>query len=244
MTIKIIDLYSDNTVNFDKLYLDGYSGVIFKAGQGELADVPRVHPDWWERAKDSGLDRGWFWVVDSRHSPQKQRDKILSTIPDDGELGFWLDCEKAVRKWTDDEYWATPYSGWATIFNLTAYLQSSKISHFNLDMPGFYTSPGFFKLLSDKPESPIPYSVVSYFANCLLWTAQYPWFYIPGVSKPTLYGLWTKWTFWQYREDPDINIFNGDIQDYNKITNRPLTFKGKIAIADMNVNINNRMFKK
>ena len=40
--IKLIDVYSGNDrTDFAQLVSEGYTGIIFKAGQGGWADVPR-----------------------------------------------------------------------------------------------------------------------------------------------------------------------------------------------------------
>ena len=207
MTIKIIDLYSGNSpVDFVEIAKE-YQGVIFKAGQGGWADVPRYKSDWWLEAGEAGLLRGWYWLVDSRYSLQHHKDEFRNWFKDysalNNELGFWVDVEKPMVSMTDAQYWKTPYAGAQHVKNFCGFLQGLGVK------PGIYTSPGAFQLILSKEAS--------YFSQFPLWTAQYPYIYIPGVSKPTLYGMWKKWVFWQYREGPDVNIFNGTKQEFEAL---------------------------
>ena len=101
MTIKIIDTYSQGEFDPLKWKSEGYSGVIFKAGQGGWADVPRYHRDWWDRAGQAGLLRGWYWLVDSRYPLQNHKNEIRNWFADlqklNDELGFWVDVEKPAK---------------------------------------------------------------------------------------------------------------------------------------------------
>ncbi len=214
--IKIIDLYSGNeTTNFDKLALEGYKGVIFKAGQGEWPDVPRVHPTWWKDAQSAGLDRGWYWMVDSRYRPSLQIEAMkMATKLDFGELGLWCDCEKPYDPMKDVDYWKTPYSGFNPIYDFMYGVQMTCASKFPFMLPGIYTCPGFWYLIAEK----MPLASQQWFARAPLWTAQYYWHWTEN-SKPKLYGAWDKWTLWQYRSEPDIDLFNGSEEDYNTLFN-------------------------
>ena len=209
MVIKIINLYSGNTFDPESLVEQGFSGVIFKAGQGVLWDVPYAFPEWKSRAESVGLDVGWFWVVDSRVEASRQVEAAKkATDLDFGALGMWADIEKPNRFMSDDDYWKTPYNGFNNYYNFMWGIEQATGK-----MPGFYSSPGFYNMvfghLTDSQQE--------WFAQALLWTAQYPLLYIPGVSKPTMYGKWKTWTFWQYREGPDINLFNGDNELYKEL---------------------------
>jgi GH25 family lysozyme M1 (1,4-beta-N-acetylmuramidase) len=216
MTIKIIDLYSGNeTTNFDKLALDGYRGVIFKAGQGEWPDVPRVHPTWWKDAQSAGLDRGWYWMVDARHRPSLQIEAMKkATNLDFGELGLWCDCEKPYiyPEIKDADYWKFPYSGFNAIYDFMYGVQQTGASKFADHLPGIYTCPGFWYLIAEK----MPLASQQWFAKVPLWTAQYYWHWTEK-SKPKIYGAWDKWTLWQYRSEPDINLFNGSEGEYKRV---------------------------
>jgi len=201
MTIKIIDTYSNGEFDPAKWVAEGYSGVMFKAGQGSWADVPRYRPDWWQRAKDAGLKRGWYWVCDSRYHSSKHLDEMdnWNLFADLGELGLWADVEKPIISMTETDYWKTTYAGPANIVDFVYLLRGRGVN------VGVYTGPGAFELTTRGATK----SQLDYLALSDLWTANYPYNYIEGVSEPTLYGSWTKWTWWQWREGPDVNIFNG-----------------------------------
>lgn len=205
-TIKFIDLYSGNDFNPGQLKMDGYIGVIFKAGQGAWADAPRYHPDWWAKAKEFGLLRGWYWLCDSRYHSSKHIDEMnnFHIFDDIGELGFWIDIEKPQISMTETEYWKTPYAGHNNVVDFAYLLKTKGIN------PGCYTGPGAYSLVfRDAPKS-----AHDYMAQFPLWTAQYPFNYVEGVSRPDLYGAWLDWTFWQRREGPDVNIFNGTDEEF------------------------------
>ena len=206
MTIKIIDLYSGNKFEPAKILTEGYTGVIFKGGQGGWADCPRVHPEWWKIAADYGLYRGWYWLCDSRfpapyHIEEMKRFKIFQDV---GELGIWIDMEKPVLSMTERDYWKTTYAGHRNVVDF-AYL-----IHTEGHIPGIYTGPGAYELIMRGA----PLYSHEYLATNDLWTAQYPYVFVPGVSKPKLYGKWTDWTWWQYREGPDVNLFNGTYDQF------------------------------
>jgi len=202
--IKIIDLYSGNDFVPGQLVMDGYSGVIFKAGQGAWADVPRYHPDWWQMAKDAGLKVGWYWLVDSRYPSADHLDEMdrFHILDDLGELGLWADVEKPVISMTEAEYWKTPYAGSAQVvdFVYLVRLRGVKI--------GIYTGPGAFDLICGGASQ----TRKDYLSESELWTAQYT-----SAPQPNLYGAWKSWVWWQQREGPDVNVFNGsDAEFYAK----------------------------
>jgi hypothetical protein len=206
--IKIIDIYSGNEWwNPQKALSDGYTGVIFKAGQGVLPDVPRIHPSWAKDAHDAGLFVGWYWMMDSRYKPSRQVDMLVKTLGTSfGELGIYADCEKPNLAMKDADYWKTLYPGMKHIVDFIYLLEiQTRIR------AGVYTSPGFWNLINQRPNQ----TYINYLAKSRLWTAQYPWIYIPGISKPTRYGGWDKHTFWQYKERPDINLYNGTDEEFN-----------------------------
>ncbi len=35
-----------------------------------------------------------------------------------------------------------------------------------------------------------------------------------------MYGSWTNWVYWQYREGPDVNLFNGTDDEFWQMVNR------------------------
>ena len=204
--IKLIDLYSGNDFNPGQIKMDGYSGVIFKAGQGSWADVPRYKPEWWKMAKDAGFLVGWYWLCDSRYHSSAHIDEMnkFKIFQDVGELGLWIDVEKPRISMSETEYWATRYAGHTNLIDFAYLITLNGIT------PGIYTGPGAYNLvMRDAPKT-----AHDYLAQFDLWTAQYPYKYEEGVSKPSLYGSWKEWTLWQYREGPDVNIFNGTDEEF------------------------------
>lgn len=210
--IKLIDFYSGNRFDLQAVKDDGFTGVIFKAGQGVLADVPRIHPEWQDEARDAGLKVGWYWVPDSRVEGSRQVEAIDEWLPDFGELGLWMDAEKPKISWTYEEYWATRYAGQQTIYNIMVGVQQLGRSWFPHGLPGFYTNPDFWYNVFHK----LPIEIQDWYSQALLWTAQYPYVWTT-FSRPTMYGRWDKWTLWQYRGEPDIDIFNGTEEEFNNI---------------------------
>ena len=207
--IKLIDTYSNGQFEPSLWKSQGYSGVIFKGGQGGWADVPRVHPEWKEIAESCGLLYGFYWVCDSRYKSSYHIDEMkkYNIFSDVGKLGLWVDVEKPVITMTEAEYWKSPYSGHKNLVDFVYQIRQNGVS------PGIYTGPGAFDLVCrDAPKS-----AKDYLAECPLWTAQYPFVYVQDVSKPTLYGSWTNWRYWQYREGPDINIYNGTDAEFLKM---------------------------
>lgn len=222
--IKIVDTYSGNRLELDKWKAEGYVGVIFKAGQGEWPDVPRVHPDWWGLAKEAGFRRGWYWLADSRYH-SSNHIKAMQThgiLADTGELGLWIDVEKPVIAWTEAQYFATKYHGYKNVQDIVYLCTQNGVK------PGIYTGPGAYELVTrDAPQS-----AHDYFALFDLWTAQYPYIYTEGVSKPKLFGAWKDWTWWQFREGPDVSNFNGTEEQFLvKYPNIP-NARGKMTIGN------------
>lgn len=201
MTIKIIDTYSNGEFNPHAWVEDGYTGVIFKAGQGAWADVPRYHPAWWRQAKDAGLYVGWYWLCDSRRRSSEHIDEMnrFHLFDDLGELGLWVDVEKPIITMKEKDYWKTPFAGHQNLVDFMYLLTLKDI------MPGIYTGPGAYELVTRRASR----TSHEYLAQFDLWTAQYYDNYQPGISQPRLYGAWTEWEWWQWREGPDINIFSG-----------------------------------
>ena len=206
--IKIIDIYSGNEWwNPYNAVAEGYSGVIFKAGQGTWPDVPRVKKEWFSEARAAGLKVGWYWLVDSRYKASAQVKACREATGDDyGELGLWADCEKPVLAWKESVYWKSAYPGLANIVDFI-YLFEKQLGI----RVGVYTSPGFWKTVTQRPNQ----AHIDYLSKSKLWTAQYPWVYVDGISKPTMYGKWDKWTFWQHRERPDVNKYNGTWDEFD-----------------------------
>ncbi len=227
--IKIIDVYSGNRFSFEKLVSDGFTGVIFKAGQGTWPDVPRVQKAWWREAASAGLMRGWYWLKDARYKSSLEFEALKNaTGLDFGELGMWIDVEKPVISMKDRDYNRLPYRGYKHVYDLMYRIQQTRASGFNQNLPGIYTSPGAFKLILGGASNEAQH----WFAQAPLWTAQYYWFYLEGVSQPKMYGKWTKEVWWQYRENPDLNIFNGSREEFHAFHSFEYTPPEPVARAE------------
>ena len=206
--IKIIDLYSGNPRDFTEALNGTFSGVIFKGGQGDWLDVPKIQPDWWKIAGDSGLLRGWYWVCDSRYHSSKHIDTINRWRDDwkidlNVELGFWSDVEFPWFSCTVEEYWRTPYAGHKNVIDFHYLLEVNEI------IAGLYSGDVFNEIMKGASTADL-----DYLAKFKMWAANYPFIYIPGVSKPRMFGHWKTWTLWQYHGNPDYNDFNGTDEEF------------------------------
>jgi len=231
--VKFVDLYSGNNFLPGQVKMDGFNGVIFKAGQGGWADVPRYRKEWWQQAKDAELLVGWYWLCDSRHHSSEHIDEMrkFKIFDDIGELGLWVDVEKPKIAMTETDYWKTKYAGHENVIDFTYLITREGIK------PGIYTGPGAYSLvMRDAPKT-----AHDYLAQFDLWTAQYPYIYTEA-SKPSLYGSWTKWNFWQWREGPDVNIYNGTDEEFysrygstQEPTGEKSMYKGTVLISSLNI---------
>jgi GH25 family lysozyme M1 (1,4-beta-N-acetylmuramidase) len=193
--MKILDVYSQNRFDFLTEKQNGVIGIIFKGGQGEWPDVPRVHPEWFAQCEAAGLAWGVYWLVDGRYSPERHKAAIYRMFPNGfGKLGLWLDCEKPVLSMTEADYRKLPYAFHPPIESIARGVERECGK-----LPGIYTSPGAWRLIFGGA----PADIQKWFATMPLWTAQYK------TSRPDLYGAWERWTFWQYQESPDYSIYNG-----------------------------------
>jgi len=210
--IKIIDLYSGNSRDFVEALNGTFSGIIFKAGQGDWLDVPSIKPDWWQIAGDKGLLRGWYWVCDSRYHSSKHIDAInrwrdAGKLDLNAELGLWSDVEYPYQSMTTEQYWATPYAGHKNVVDFHYLLETNGIN------AGLYSADGVYNEIM-KGASVADHD---YLAKFRMWPANYPWIYIPGISKPRMFGRWSTWTFWQYHGNPDYNEFNGTEEQFYEL---------------------------
>lgn len=206
--IKVIDLYSGNPRDFDEALNGTFSGVIFKAGQGDWLDVPKIQPDWWKIAGDKGLLRGWYWVCDSRYHSSKHVDAIKRWRDDwkldlNAELGLWSDVEYPYISMTTEQYWATRYAGHVNVVDFHYLLEVNGIN------AGLYSGDVYNEIMKGASSADH-----DYLAQFRMWPANYPFVYIPGVSKPRMFGHWKTWTFWQYHGNPDYNDFNGTNEEF------------------------------
>ena len=207
--IKIIDLYSGNPRDFEEALNGTFSGVIFKAGQGNWLDIPVEKPDWWKIAGDKGLKRGWYWVCDSRYHSSKHIEAInqwrdITSFDLNAELGFWSDVEYPYYSMTTEQYWQTPFAGHKNVLDFHYLLKENEID------AGLYSADGVYNEIMKGASS----AQHDYLAKFPLWCANYPFIYIPGISKPRMFGHWTTWNFWQYHGNPDYNEFNGTDQQF------------------------------
>lgn len=234
--IKLIDTYSQSATNFDLIKAEGYTGVLFKAGQWYWGDVPRLKPDWLQMAADVGLFRGWYFVCDSRGKYTINFETLAKwTKMDPLELGIWNDVEKPYWKMTDADYWNTPYAGWDNHYNFMRMIKETGASKFPNKMPGLYTSPGQFNLIF-RNLSP---AAALWFAMAPLWTAQYN----ENLNAPNMYGAWNEWKLWQVQGEPDINHFHGteaEFKEFFQINVPPeedMKYIGQITAAAVNVRV-------
>jgi GH25 family lysozyme M1 (1,4-beta-N-acetylmuramidase) len=194
MSIQVLDVYSGNDFDLKEEKAIGVDAVIFKAGQGQLGDFPRVRPDYIREAEDNGLLWGTYWLVDARYTPESQKAALKQWFPtgDFGPLGLWLDVEKPMIWMPDLIYRRLPYAYYKPIESVWR-----SMKEWSGEYPGWYTCPGAWQLIC----SAMPRSLqVEIAANARLWTAQYK------TSAPDVYGAWEKPTMWQYQGEPDYSI--------------------------------------
>ena len=205
--IRMLDVYAGNVWNPAEEKARGVRGVICKAGQGGFYSLPDTFIS---DCKDNGLAWGVYWLIDSRYSTGYHIRAIKQTFPDMnfGPLGWWWDCEKPRITMTNKQYWDTPHSGNGLIEAVIA-----EFSGWSGKPSGIYTSPGFAKLIRWDSVLFKASSFAKKLAEMPLWVAQYNDF----IMQPDLFGLWTDWIWWQYREGPDLNYFNGDEAKFKEI---------------------------
>ena len=198
--IRMLDVYAGNVWNPTEEKANGIRGVICKAGQGGFYSLPKTFIS---ECEENGLAWGLYWLIDSRYDSGYHMRAIKRSFPDMnfGPLGWWWDCEKPKISMPDRLYWKTPYSG-----NGLLEFVIDKFTGWSGKSSGMYTSPGFAKLLGWNSILFKAKNLAKKLAEMPLWIAQYNDF----VMQPDLFGLWTDWLWWQYKEGPDYNYFNGD----------------------------------
>ncbi len=198
--VRMLDVYAGNVWDPAQELAKGTRGIICKAGQGGFYSLPKTFISDCERA---GLPWGVYWVIDSRYDSGYHLRAIKQAFPDMnfGPLGWWWDCEKPKINMSDAIYRKTPYHGngliEAVIDKFTGWCGQSS---------GIYTAPGFARLVGWYSPMFKLKSLAKKLAAMPLWVAQYNDF----ILQPDLCGVWTDWLWWQYREGPDYNYFNGD----------------------------------
>lgn len=198
--IRMVDIYAGNVWSAAEEKAKGTRGAICKAGQGGFYSLPKTFIADCEK---NGLAWGLYWLIDSRYDSSYHMRAIKREFQDMnfGPLGWWWDCEKPKISMPDRLYWKTPYAGNGLIESVI-----DKFTGWCGKPGGIYTGPGFAALLGWSSVLFKLKALSKKLAEMPLWTAQYNDF----VMKPDLYGSWTDWTWWQYREGPDYNYFNGD----------------------------------
>lgn len=198
--IKMLDVYSGNVWNPAEEKAKGTRGVICKAGQGGFYSLPS---SFISDCESNDLAWGLYWLIDSRFDSGYHMRAIKQSLADlnFGPLGLWWDCEKPKISMTERQYRRTPYAGNGLIESVI-----DKFVGWSGKPSGIYTSPGFAKLLGWNSVFFKGREFARKLAAMPLWVAQYNDF----ILKPNLFGLWTDWLWWQYREGPDYNYFNGD----------------------------------
>lgn len=191
-------------VNLDQEIATGTDGFLFKGGQGELADFPRIYPDYIKRIEDKGLPWGITWQCDARYSPERHKAGIKQWYPTGnfGKLGLWLCVEYPYYPIPFERlYWLFPFANyknyesiWRGVFNYTGIY------------PGIYTSISKWNLIFGSYTNPDPKKCPRALQEEIaresdLMVAQY------GVSQPDVFGAWMgHWAVWQHRENPDYSV--------------------------------------
>ena len=205
--IRMLDIYSGNAWNPVEEKANGIRGVICKAGQGGFYSLPNTFIS---QCENNGLAWGLYWLIDSRYDSGYHLRAIKRNFPDlnFGPLGWWWDCEKPNISMPDRLYRKTRYSGNGLIESVI-----DKFTGWSGKPSGIYTSPGFAKLVGWNSVLFKGRSFAKKLAEMPLWVAQYNDF----VMQPEMFGLWTDWLWWQFREGPDHNYFNGDEAKFQAI---------------------------
>jgi hypothetical protein len=206
--IQIIDIYGGNEWwNIDTAKKRGLRGVIFKAGQGGWATYPKA---WIGECVKADFPFGVYWLIDSRYDSGYHVGAIKNAFPDRyfGRLGWWWDIEKPRTTMTDTDYWKTPYSGNGLIQSVI-----EKFAGWSGEYGGIYTSPGMAARLGWGGTLFRYKALYKILSQMPLWVAQYN----NRISRPDkIAPFGDAWTFWQYRERPDYNYFNGDETAFNQ----------------------------
>lgn len=158
----------------------------------------------WAETKRVGIARGAYgWVLPGKNQTE-QADLFMGYLGDDlGELAPACDFEE--------------FDGIPTFGELRTFIE--RVETLSKRLPYIYTSPGFW-------SKGAGYANQTWAAKYPLWQAQWT-----AAANPTLNAPFTKWAFWQYSSkgnrkastfgaagfDIDINRFNGDYEDFQKL---------------------------
>lgn len=207
MTIRILDIYSGNRVDLAHEQATGTDAVIIKGGQGQYQEYRYKKCDFIAQCDALGLPYGIYWQMDARYSPESHKAAIKNSFPDAnfGKLGLYLACELPYYPLPDWLYGKMPYAYYKPIESVWRGMKT-----FSGKYPNIYCSISKWNLIFGK----MPAALKQEFAdNCMLWQAQYK------VIKPDHVGLWPSWTLWQYTENPDYSVFNGDEAQFRALFN-------------------------
>lgn len=214
--IKLLDISPINPFNAANEKATGTSGVILKAGQGHSV---YSHKKRIEECEKAGLPWGVYWVSDARYSPEGHKAAVKATFPDRyfGQLQFWTDVEKPIIGMPDLVYRMLPYRYAKPVISFI-----NGILDFAGKVVGVYTSKGAYNLILSGASV----AERDFLGTLPLWTAQYN----NNITKPDLYGSWSRWRYWQFREGPDHSSFNGtDEQFYALIGGGTLPSGAKLS---------------
>jgi lysozyme len=180
----------------------------------------------WVEAKRVGIARGAYgWVIPGKNQTQ-QADLFINYLGDDlGELAPACDFEE--------------FGGKPTYAELRTFIERVEVRTKRL--PYIYTSPGFW-------------SGVATYAN-QTWASKYPlWVaHWTSASNPIVKAPFSNWTFWQYSSsgnrmastygaggfDLDLNKFNGDVVDFEKLIGTEAIEPNKPPINDLDFRLGN-----
>ncbi len=211
---QILDIYSDNRVDFDQEVATGTDGVLIKGGQGHYQQYRVKKCNFIDQAKDHALPWGIFWQMDARYSPEGCKAAIKDSFPtgDFGPLGLWMACEfPYYSKIIERLYWTFPYAGykkleesvWRGMFNSFGFY------------PGIYTSISKWNVIFK--DCPIGLQQ-EFAARSRLWVAQYK------IAAPDKIGAWVDYTLWQYTENPDYSVVHPNAEGwFNQVTGGSVT---------------------
>lgn len=193
---QIRNLAIGEKINFDAEKNQGTDGFIFKLGQGQHIeqDVHKLVSE----ADRVGLPWGYTWQQDARFSPESHKASIKLALPDGntGKLKLWLAVELPFYPCPNWMYMAFPYAWYKPMESVWRGISE----YLGYDL-GIYTSASKWSFICGK----MPLVLQQEFANkALLWEAQYK------VAVPDKCGAWSRYTMWQYQENPDYSIISDE----------------------------------
>jgi lysozyme len=176
----------------------------------------------WEETKRLGIPRGAYGWVRVGQDQKANANHFVSLLGDDvGELAPVCDFEK--------------YQGKPNFAELRQFVE--RVRELTGRIPYIYTSGGYWRGLPG-------YKNQVWAGEYPLWHAQYT-----TAKTPTLMYPWDTWTFWQYSatgnrrgaefgaasSDIDINRFNGDALDFQKLIGEDVSCPAEEKPKDINL---------